>query len=170
MKVEIMIPVRIASLALDSGSNQPVIVLRPIDDTPGQGRLLPIWIGHPEATSILLALEDVELPRPLTHDLIKNMLEALEATIDRVDIVAFEEGTFFATITLDTPTGALAVDARPSDSVALAVRSNAPIFVSEQVLNAASIPEEADREIDEEAEVDQFRHFLDTVDPEDFKF
>ncbi|NTW28958.1 MAG: bifunctional nuclease family protein [Coriobacteriia bacterium] len=165
-----MIQLRIASLALDSGSNQPVIVLRPLEDeTPGENRVLPIWIGHPEATAILLALEGIELPRPLTHDLMKSLIETLGAGVERVEIVRFDQGTFFATIELSTATGPLYIDARPSDSIALAVRAGAPIFVADDVFSEVSVPDESGEVVDEEAELEAFREFLDAVDPEDFK-
>lgn len=164
-----MIQVRIASLAVDPRSNQPVIVLRPLDEEPGNGRVLPIWIGQPEATAILLAIEGVELPRPLTHDLMKNMLETLGSYIERVEITRVEEGTFFAALIVRSEDRTLAIDARPSDSIALAVRTGAPIFVAESVLAEASIDDSTDEVVDEEAELQAFREFLDEVDPEDFQ-
>ncbi len=164
-----MIQVRIASLAVDPRSNQPVIVLRPLDEEPGNGRVLPIWIGQPEATAILLAIEGVELPRPLTHDLMKNMLETLGSYLERVEITRVEEGTFFAALIVRAEDRTLAIDARPSDSIALAVRTGAPIFVAESVLDEASIDDSTDEVVDEEAELQAFREFLDEVDPEDFQ-
>jgi uncharacterized protein len=163
-----MIQVRIASLALDPQSNQPVIILRPLDEEPGHGRVLPIWIGQPEATAILLALEGVELPRPLTHDLMKNMLETLGALVERVEVTRVEDGTFYAAIIVRTEDHRFAIDARPSDSIALAVRLGAPIFVDDGVLDEAAVPDETADEDDEEAEVAAFRDFLDAVEPEDF--
>jgi bifunctional DNase/RNase len=164
-----VIQVRIASLAVDPRSNQPVIVLRPLEEEPGAGRVLPIWIGQPEATAILLAIEDVELPRPLTHDLMKNIIESLGAYIERIEITRVEEGTFFAALILRAEERTLAIDARPSDSIALAVRTGAPIFVAEKVLDAAAIADEEVEAVDEEAELEAFREFLDQVDPEDFQ-
>lgn len=161
-----MVHVRIASLALDPRSNQPVIVLKPLDDEPGHGRLLPIWIGHPEATAILLAIEGVETPRPMTHDLLRGVVESLDAYLERVEITRVEEGTFYAALVLRGEERTRVVDARPSDSIALALRTGAPIFVSEEVLNAAAV---ADEPLDEDAEVEEFRRFLDHVDPEDFQ-
>ncbi len=92
--------VRIASLALDPRTNQPVVLLKPLEEEPGAGRLLPIWIGHPEATAILLALEGVETPRPMTHDLVLSLLGSLETLIERVEITRVDEGTFYAAIIL----------------------------------------------------------------------
>lgn len=161
-----MVHVRIASLALDPRSNQPVVVLKPLDDEPGHGRLLPIWIGHPEATAILLAIEGVEMPRPMTHDLLGDVVGALDAVVERVEITRVDEGTFFAALYLRGEERTRVVDARPSDSIALAVRVGAPIFVAEEVLNTAGIMDEP---VDEDAEVEEFRRFLEGVDPEDFQ-
>jgi bifunctional DNase/RNase len=161
-----MVHVRIASLALDPRSNQPVIVLKPLEDEEGHGRLLPIWIGHPEATAILLAVEGVETPRPMTHDLLSNVVASLDAYVERIEITRVEEGTFYAALVLHGEERTRVVDARPSDGIALAVRVGAPIFVAEEVLNAAAI---SDEPVDEDAEVEEFREFLEHVDPEDFQ-
>lgn len=163
-----MVHVHIASLSLDPRSNQPVIILRPTDPELSD-RLLPIWIGHPEATSILLALEGAETPRPLTHDLLISVAETLGAIVERVEVTRLESGTFYAALVLRGEDRAWAIDARPSDSIALAVRTGAPIFVAEPVLEEASVPAEfISDESDEEAEVEAFREFLENVNPEDF--
>lgn len=162
-----MIPVGIASLSVDSVSNQPVIILRPIGEEEAGKRLVPIWIGQNEATAILLALQDITPPRPMTHDLFKSAIEALGAELVRVEITRVEGGTFFAIIVLSGPGGSTReVDARPSDSIALAVRTGAPIFMSEQVLQEAAVIEITD---DEDEQVERFRSFLEGVDPSDFK-
>jgi uncharacterized protein len=168
-----VIEVRIASLAVDPRSNQPVIILRPLNEDDEGGRVLPIWIGQPEATAILLALESVELPRPLTHDLLKNVIETLGAYVERVEITRVQEGTFFAALIVRAEEKTLAIDARPSDSIALAVRCGAPVFVAEDVMDSAAVTDEtngvADGAIDEEAELQAFREFLDGIEPEDFQ-
>ncbi len=163
-----MIQVRIASLAVDPRTNQPVLVLKPLDEEPGSDRLLPIWIGHPEAAAILLALEGVEMPRPMTHDLMREVIETLNAYVERVIVTRVEEGTFFAAIVLRGEEQTRLVDARPSDSIALAIRTGAPIYVAEEVLNMAAVPDEPGAAVDEEAELAAFRAFLESVDPEDF--
>ncbi|MDO8986619.1 MAG: bifunctional nuclease family protein [Coriobacteriia bacterium] len=162
-----MIHVRIASLSMDSVSNQPVILLRPVEEPEGEGRILPIWIGHPEATSILLALQGVDPPRPMTHDLLSGVLQAVNYVVDRVEITRLEAGTFYAALVLRGDERTVVIDARPSDSIALAVRTGSPIFVAEEVLDAAAVAETS--QVDEEAEVEQFREFLDHVDPSDFQ-
>ncbi len=165
-----MVHVRIASLAMDPNTTQPVIVLKPLVEAPGRGRLLPIWIGHPEATAILLALEGAEPPRPLSHDLMKSLLESLDAYVERVEITSVDSGTFYATIIVRAEERSIAVDARPSDSIALAIRMNAPIFVAEDVLDSASVPDDFGvTDQDEETQLAEFREFLDAVDPEDFQ-
>lgn len=166
-----MIHVRIASLSVDSASNQPVIILRPIDDEPGEGRLLPIWIGHPEATAILLALQGVEPPRPMTHDLLTNIIASSGLGLSRVDIVRLEEGTFYAELVLEGGDRQLVMDARPSDSIALAIRTGSPIFVAEDVLDEAAVDEQEALEAEQEpeAEIEAFRAFLENVDPSDFQ-
>lgn len=161
-----MVQVRIASLALDPRSNQPVVVLKPLEDELGSERLLPIWIGHPEATAILLAVEGVETPRPMTHDLLQGIIESLDTYVERVEITRVDGGTFYAALVLRGEERTRVVDARPSDSIALAVRVGAPIFVAEEVLNAAAIVAEP---VDEDAEIEEFREFLEHVDPEDFQ-
>jgi bifunctional DNase/RNase len=157
-----MIQVKIHSLNLDEATNQPVVVLRDSDNN----RLLPIWIGHNEATAILLKLQRVDPPRPLTHDLLYNVVLDLGLQVERVEITRLEESTFYAAIILRGEEKSWAIDARPSDSIALAVRANAPIFVAESVLETAGLT--PDDEMDEEAEVEAFRDFLDSVDPDDF--
>lgn len=164
-----MIEVRISSLAVDPRTNQPVLILRPLEEEPGHSRVLPIWIGQPEATAILLAIEGVELPRPLTHDLLKNVIESLDAYIERIEITRVEEGTFYAALVLRAEERTLAIDARPSDSIALAVRTGAPVFVADDVMESAAVPDDSDESVDEEAELQAFREFLDHVDPEDFQ-
>lgn len=161
-----MIHVRIASLSVDAVSNQPVIILKPTDEDIAAGKLLPIWIGHPEATAILLALQGMEPPRPMTHDLLKNFVDTLNMQVERVEITRVEDGTFYAAIILRGEERTLAIDARPSDSIALAVRTYSPIFVDEGVLEEAAVDEVLVE--DEEDEVERFREFLDHVDPNDF--
>ncbi|MDA3935720.1 MAG: bifunctional nuclease family protein [Actinomycetota bacterium] len=162
-----MVLVRIASLSVDSSTNQPVILLRP-DEEEMPSRVVPIWIGQGEATAILLALQGIEPPRPMTHDLIANILEAVDVEVERVEITRLESGTFFAAIIIRGEGRVIAVDARPSDSIALAVRSRAPIFVAEEVLEAAAIAE-PEVTTNEEVEVARFREFLDHIEPSDFQ-
>lgn len=155
-----MIPVHIHSLGLDEQNDQPVLILREDDGH----RVVPIWIGHPEATAIMLAVQGIEPPRPLTHDLMMRIVEATGYVVERVEITRVEEGTFFAALVLRGGERTLVVDARPSDSLALAVRAGCPVLVAEEVMvSSGVIPEE-----EAEEEVAAFRDFLDHVQPEDF--
>jgi bifunctional DNase/RNase len=144
-------------------SNQPIVLLR---EDEGQ-RYLPIFIGQPEATAIVYALQGMETPRPMTHDLFKTVLDDLGARLGQVVITQLDEGTFYAEIEVVRPGGALRISSRPSDAIALAVRYEdaVPIFVEEDVLEEAGVlfePEE------DEEQIEQFREFLDQVTPEDF--
>ncbi len=161
-------------MSVDSVSNQPVIVLRPTESDTGESdrRLVPIWIGQNEATAIFLALQGVETPRPMTHDLLFRLVESVGYTLSRIEVTKLEEGTFFAELVLAGPAGEVRVDARPSDSIALAVRARCPIFCAEAVLDEAGIvPEviEGAEEISEEKEVERFRDFLERIEPSDFQ-
>lgn len=120
----------VAGLVLDPASNAPIIILK----DPEGATCLPIWIGVPEASSIATALKNIQVPRPLTHDLLKESLELLGARVTRVSIVALKENTFFARIEIVQGEVLKELDARPSDALALAIRCNAPIYVSEDVL------------------------------------
>lgn len=165
-----VVRVRIATITMDSANSSPVVLLRPVDDEGdfvGE-RVIPIWIGHPEAMAILLGIQDVEPQRPLTHDLLLNTLHRLGYALEQVQVTKLEGGTFHAEIVLRGPEERLEIDARPSDSMALAVREGCPIYVCETVMEeAAVVPEPAD-EAEAEEEVERFRRFLDSVDPSDF--
>jgi len=121
----------------------------------------------------MLALEGATASRPMSYDLMARLLDVLNATVQQVAVTRLEEGTFFAEITLNTPNGIQVVDARPSDSIALAMRTESAIFVSESVLQEAGVPESqlgpGDENADKESQIEEFHHFLDTVDPDDFR-
>jgi bifunctional DNase/RNase len=141
-------------------SNQPIVLLR---ENEGQ-RYLPIFIGQPEATAIVYALQGTETPRPMTHDLFKSVLDDLGTKVLQVIITELHDGTFFAEIEFARDGGTYRISSRPSDAIALAVRMSIPIFASEEVLEEAGILIPAE----EEDEVEKFREFLDSVTPEDF--
>lgn len=162
-----MVQVRVAGVALDA-SGQHVLLLKPVDQIPGDGLVLPIWIGQLEATSILVAVENAEVPRPLAHDLMGLILTALDASATRVEVTRIEDGTFYAEITLSTALGDRVVDARPSDAVALASRVGAAIWVADEVLTEAGVPDVL-TETDAAESLDEFKRFLDDVEPEDFE-
>jgi uncharacterized protein len=163
-----MVHVRVSGVALDP-SRQYVILLKPVDRMPGEGPILPIWIGEQEATAILVAIEGADVPRPLAHDLMRSLLETLDAEVSRVEVTRIEDSTFFAEITLLTAGGERAVDARPSDAIALASRVGAPIWVADEVMDEAGIADPVVEEEDAEDRVAEFQKFLDDVDPDDFR-
>lgn len=167
-----MIQVRISSISADSDSGQPVVLLERLqepdaaEEAPAH-RMVPIWIGQPEANAILLAAQGVELPRPMTHDLLRSVIETLGFIVERVEITRLEEGTFYAALILRGEERTLAVDARPSDSLALAIRVGCPVFMEDGIFEDASVMVRSVAD-DEEREVEQFRDFLEHVDPSDF--
>ena len=128
-----LVPMSIKGLMLDPVSNSPIVVLK----DEAEKFFLPIWVGIFEANAIALQLENVSTPRPMTHDLLKNMIADLDARVSRVVISDLRDSTFFAQIRLITGSKTLEVDARPSDAIALALRTEAPIFVAQSVLDQA---------------------------------
>ena len=130
----------------------------------GGERYLPIWIGAAEAAAIALSLQGVVTPRPMTHDLLKNILDDLTVEVQRIVVTELRDSTFYATIALQRGTDGFEGSSRPSDAIALAVRMSVPIFAEEGVLEEASILIPGD----EDEEVEKFREFLDNVSPEDF--
>lgn len=167
-----MVPVRVLGLAVDARM-QPVVLLTPLDNGAGPRLLVPIWVGAQEAASISIAVNGEEAPRPLSHDLMQRLLEAVRATVDRVDVTKIEDGTFYAELGLTTTAGPLTLDCRPSDAIALASRMHAPLFVAEAILEDAGVAEDQVQESEdpeeEAAKLAEFRRFLDDVDPEDFQ-
>lgn len=159
-----MVPMELMGVRVEIPANTPVLVLR---EQTGQQRVLPIYIGGPEATSIHQAVEGIEAPRPLTHDLFVNVLGELDTTLDRVVITSVRDHTFFAELHLTVGGTSHVVSSRPSDAVALAVRTGSPLFASEDVLESAGqVPEP---EVDDEEEIlDEFRDFIESINPEDF--
>jgi bifunctional DNase/RNase len=155
-----VVPVHIHALGFDENNSQPVVMLREESGI----RVLPIWIGQPEAMAIMLAVQGTAPPRPLTHDLLMGVIMATGFTVERVEINRVEDGTFYAALTMKDETREITLDARPSDCLALAVRSGSPVFVSEEVMAASGVlPDD-----EAEEEVAAFRDFLDHVAPEDF--
>ena len=150
--------VEVVGVRVEMPSNQPIVLLREADGE----RYLPIWIGAVEATAIAFAQQGVVPPRPLTHDLLKNVLESTGNALTEVRINEMTDGVFYASLVLDT---GVEIDARPSDSIALAMRTGARIVCSESLLDEVGIAVPDERE----EEVEKFREFLDHVSPEDFE-
>ncbi len=163
-----MIDLELIGLRVEPPANTPIVLLREIT---GQGRILPIFIGGAEATAIAFVLEGVTTPRPLTHDLFRDVLEALDAQLARLVLTGLRDGTFFAELELSTPSGSRTVSCRPSDGIALALRTSSPIVATEELLDeAGQTPIIEDAETGESADevVEQFKDFIEHVDPEDF--
>jgi bifunctional DNase/RNase len=165
-----MVEMEVLTVQLDSSVNSPVVVLR---ELAGEFRLLPILIGQPEALAINWALEGTPTPRPMTHDLLQDVIEDLGAHLQRVDITHVHQGVFFADLVISTESGERIVSGRPSDAIALALRVRCSIHVAEDVLEVAGVlPEETSDPHDEveggEDVVEQFREFIDSINPDDF--
>jgi len=155
------IPLELVGVRVELPTNTPIVLLREVGGT----RFLPIWIGAAEATAIAFALEGVEPQRPMTHDLLKATTEALGATVERVLVTEFRDSIYYADLVLSRDGAEIVVSSRPSDAIALAARTGAPIAVRPAVLDEAGVEI---RDEDEDDEVARFRSFLDEVDPEDF--
>jgi bifunctional DNase/RNase len=153
----------IYGVSFDMVGKQPIVLLRTLDGT----KFLPIWIGHPEAAAILMKLQGTPTPRPMTHDLVTEMLGELNASVARVAVTELRENTFYAQITLQVNGSEIEIDSRPSDAIALAVRADAKIFVADEVIDDSAI--EFNQEPEDSGEViDEFKKFLENVTPEDF--
>ena len=173
-----MIEVGVARLGLDSVSNSYVVILQ----EKGGQRLLPIWIGQAEAESIVMELNKVKPPRPLTHDLYKRLITGLGARLERVEITKVQENTYYAELHLELNGNAVHVDARPSDSIAVALRFGAPIFAQESLLTAVAVEEgESEEESgpsfaqetpsltpERDLSAEQLKAYLEKMRPEDF--
>jgi len=149
-------------------SNTPIVLLREVSES---SRLLPIFIGAPEATAIAIALDGVATPRPMTHDLLRDLLEELSIDVERVVVTELRDKTFFAELHIMRDGGRVVLSSRPSDAIALAARTGTPIFAEESVIQEAGyITESAEGAGEQQAEevVEQFKEFIDSVSPEDF--
>ena len=153
----------IYGVSFDMVGKQPIVLLK----TAEGNKFLPIWIGHPEAAAILMKLQGASTPRPMTHDLVTEMLGQLEAKVVRIAVTELRENTFYAVVTLAVDGAEIEVDSRPSDAIALAVRAEAPIFAAESVIEESAIEFEHE-DVNEEEVVEEFKKFLDEVKPEDF--
>ena len=155
MQIEMMIK----GLMVDPITNTPIVLLR---DKDGQ-RVLPIWVGMFEANAIALQIENVATPRPMTHDLLRNVIHDLRATVEKVVVSDLQENTFYALIYLTVEGHSVAVDARPSDAIALALRTKAPIFVEERVIDSAKpLDATADK-----GDAERLHKWLESLDPDD---
>jgi uncharacterized protein len=161
-----MIEMKVRGIAVSPDLKNPMVILTDEEEK----RCLPIWIGVPEATAIFVQLNDQALPRPMTHDLLKNIIETLGAKVSRILVNDISQNTFFARVFLERPEAGekYEIDARPSDAIALALRARAPIFVAEKVVVAPGVTV-VDKEKYKE-EMSQFKKFLENLSPTDFNF
>jgi bifunctional DNase/RNase len=166
-----MVAMQVVGVRIEMPSNQPIVLLKEIDGV----RFLPIWVGAVEATAIAFAQQGVIPPRPLTHDLMQDIVESLDATITAVQVTAIEEGVFMASLLMrDLDGKAVSVSARPSDAIALALRTHSNILADSDLLDnvGIEIPEDVAEDAlnasGESTEMERFREFLDQINPEDF--
>ena len=161
------VEMKVRALALDPMSNMPIIILRDEDEK----RSVQIWVGSFEANAIALEMEKIATPRPMTHDLIKNILEAVEARVVKISVTDLKDNTFFAVLHLQIGEQEYSVDARPSDAIALALRVAAPIYVDEEVIRKAKsldVTKETEQPVKAD-DPDQLREWLQNIKPEDFE-
>jgi bifunctional DNase/RNase len=154
-----LIEMQIKGLMMDPVTGVPIVILRNADNQ----RVLPIWVGPVEANAIALQIENVTPPRPMTHDLLKNLLTEFDARVQRVVISALRGNTFYAYLDIDRQGTRILIDARPSDALAVALRSRAPVFVDDSVLDQASSVEVSNEQADRE----RLQRWLESLDPDD---
>ena len=165
-----VVEAKVNGLILEHKTQQNIVILRELEGE----RILPIWIGPGEAQAIRRILSEEHFPRPLTHDLLNLVVEGLKAKVTRIVIADLRENTFYATVFIARNGDILSIDARPSDSIAIALRAQAPIFVNEKLLqpppqgDEETTAGEAPRELSEEDKAEQLRRFLEKLNPEDF--
>ena len=156
------IEMSIKGLMVDPISNMPIVILRDKDGA----RTLPIWVGMFEANAIALQIENISTPRPMTHDLLRNVIHDLKASVQKIVVCDLQDSTFYALIYLSMSGEVVAIDARPSDAIALALRTRAPIFVEEAVIdNAKTVDVTADK-----ADADRLHKWLESLDPDDLGY
>jgi hypothetical protein len=156
------IEMSIKGLMVDPISNMPIVILR---DKEGS-RTLPIWVGMFEANAIALQIENISTPRPMTHDLLRNVIQDLKGTVEKIVVSDLQDGTFYAMIYLRVHDELLAIDSRPSDAIALALRTRAPIFVEEAVIdNAKTVDVVSDK-----SDSDRLQKYLESLDPDDLGY
>jgi hypothetical protein len=157
-----LVEMAIKGLMVDPVTNMPIVLLRDADNQ----RVLPIWVGPVEANAIALQIENVAPPRPMTHDLFRNVLTELGATLQRVVICDLRESTFFAYLELRRGDEVLLIDARPSDAIALSVRTRTPVFVDSRVLDSATTADASSEQADQE----RLQRWLESLDPDDLGY
>ncbi len=163
-----LVEARVDGLAMDMSTHSPVVILAPKDD---ENRVLPIWIGHSEAWAIAMQLSGVKAKRPLTYDLFRSVIETLGAEVDRVEVTELREQTFYAVVHLNADGDEYQIDARPSDSIALALKTGARIFINDDLLRIGQDEESTDSEQEPPpmpTDPETLRERLKRINPEDF--
>jgi bifunctional DNase/RNase len=159
-----MVEMKVEGLTLDPLTNMPIIILK---DSTG-AKALPIWVGYFEANAIALEIENISTPRPMTHDLLKNLIQNMKATVNHILVNELKDNTFYAVISVVCGDTTLSIDSRPSDAIALALRTKSPIFVEEQVIKAAKSLDLPDPEKTNTDDENQWQDWLNKIKPEDF--
>ena len=163
-----MVPMELVGVRIELPSNTPIVLLRSQVAEETDERMLPIFIGGPEATAIALAHEGVSPPRPMTHDLFAESLDAMDVRVERVVITELRERTFFAELHMRSATEARVMSARPSDAIALAVRMGIPIFAEDELLDEVGYTDAPAVDEDDDEVVEEFKDFIDNITPDDF--
>ena len=159
-----MVEMKVEGLTLDPLTNMPIIILK---DSTGS-KALPIWVGYFEANAIALEIEQVSPPRPMTHDLLKNLIQNMKAEVNHILVNELKDNTFYAVISLVYGDITLTIDSRPSDAIALALRTKSPIFVEEKVIDDAKSLDLPDPEKTKTADDKQWKNWLENIKPDDF--
>jgi bifunctional DNase/RNase len=164
-----LIPMEVVGVRIEMPSNQPIVLLKEVNGS----RFLPIWVGAVEATAIAFAQQGLEAPRPLTHDLLKNLLELLDATVTAVHITEIKDGVFYSELQIrDSSSTLLSLSSRPSDAIAIALRAHSNILANSDLLDeiGIDIPDQLAQSVEggSDQELERFREFLDQINPEDF--
>ncbi len=154
----------IAGMTMDPTSNNPIIILKTVDGE----QVIPIWIGLLEATSIASALQNITFERPMTHDLFRNFMGKMDVNIEKIEICDLRDNTFFARIYFSSENKTFDMDARPSDAIAIALRSSAPIYVDDKVIDKSKMPEGDAEVIDKSKEGEKWAEYLASLSPDDF--
>jgi bifunctional DNase/RNase len=158
-----MVRMEIYGVSFDLVGKTPIVLLKMVDGN----KFLPIWIGHPEAAAILMKMQDAPVPRPMTHDLVADIVQQLGGEVVSIAVTDLKDSTFFASITVRQNGDEIEIDSRPSDAIAIAIRLDVPIFVADEVMEESAVEFEGE-EVSEEEMVSQFKQFLETVSPEEF--
>ena len=159
-----MVEMKVEGLTLDPLTNMPIIILK---DSTGS-KALPIWVGYFEANAIALEIEQVSTPRPMTHDLLKNLIQNMKAEVNHILVSELKDNTFYAIISLVYKDITLTIDSRPSDAIALALRTKSPIFVEEKVIEDAKSLDLPDPEKTKTSDDKQWKNWLENIKPDDF--